>query len=81
MNKFNTTFLHLPQLCMFLYINVNESIRYLIPLPEEAAIGAPWNIFSSDETIGVMLTRRVRQPAQILQKPFEEQTPVPPLVH
>jgi len=53
---------------------------YLIPLPDEAAEGAPWSIFSSDETIGVILTRKVSQPAQVLQEPLEDPTLPAPLV-
>ena len=54
--------------------------RYLLPLPDEAVEGGPWSMFSSEETIGVILTRCVKQAAVTLQEPEEEITPVPAIV-
>ena len=51
----------------------------MIPLPNEAAEGAPWDLFSSNETFGVVLTRKVRQPARVLQEPLESIEQRPPV--
>ena len=55
--------------------------RYHLPLPIEAAEGAPWYSFSSEETIGVVLTRKVDLPALVLQKPIEAITPPSAIVY
>lgn len=55
--------------------------RYHLPLPIEASEGAPWYSFSSEETIGVVLTRKVDLPALVLQEPLEAITPPSAIVY
>jgi len=54
---------------------------YNIPLPVEAAEDAPWKGFNSSETVGVILTRKVKQPPLVLQEPVEAIVPPPPLAY
>lgn len=54
-------------------------IMYRFPLPKEALWGAPWRIFSTDETIGLSLTRIQPYGDQvILQLPAELEVVPPP---